>query len=273
MTAMLLRVYIITVMVALLLLTTVEAALAQFTQENLVAGVKPGDSFTYTATGTYPGELSPQSIPPEVLSAQATQFYRITILNVTGPEIGYAYSWQFNNGSNPIEGESRFNVETTENSGGFWPIVAANITASERLYPHYAPDLRTFNETIKYTYSNYTRETNKLELQFAEQSNVTQAVRVVHSNAYFDKLTGMLVRLDDETNYQNPTYTTTFAWILAGQTAWTYASAGSSPPESFFSLPVIIAIAVVVAIVVVIGGWFVAKKRRDARRKQLLRKK
>jgi hypothetical protein len=95
----------------------------------------------------------------------------------------------------------------------------------------------------------------------------------VNSDAYFDKLTGMLVSLKDQTVYQNPSFTTTITWTLAGQNAWTFDSPGSYPPTPFWTLPVIIAVAVVIAIPVVIAGWFVSKKRRDARRNKLLRKR
>jgi hypothetical protein len=141
----------------------------------------------------------------------------------------------------------------------------------EPIHPHYVPDTSTFNETVMYSYSNYTRATNRLETYSVETNNIT--TRQVHSDAYFDKLTGMMVKLNDVTDYQNPNFETTLTWELLGQTAWTSSSAGSLPPAPLLLLPVIIVIAVVVAVVVVIAGWFVANKRRNARRKQLLKKK
>jgi hypothetical protein len=261
------RAYITILLMALLVSGIIHIAVAQ----NIAAGVKPGDSFTYGVTGTYPAEIATSYIPQEVLSAQATQYFKVTILSVTGPEIGYAWSWHFNNGSDPLDGNSTLNIETAQNTGPFWPIVSANLTVGKPIHPHLAFDTSTFNETVNYAYSNYTRVTNRLETSSVETNNVT--TREVNSDSYFDKLTGMLVKLNDVTDYSDPTFETTLTWELLGQTAWTSSSAGSSPPAPFFSLPVIIAIAVVVAIVVVIGGWFVANKRRNARRKQLLRKK
>jgi hypothetical protein len=269
MTHMKLRMYIIAIMVALLLLMVFRTALAQ---ESIVSGLAPGNVFTYIVTGSYSSGAPIADVPDEVISAQATEYFKVTIVNVAGPEIGYSWFWQFNNGTS-ITNSSTLNIETVENTGPFWPIVSANLTAGERIHPQFGPDLSTFNETVMYTYTNYTRETNRLELTSAQQKNVTQAIRTVHSDAYFDRQTGMLVQLNDETDYQNPAFTTTITWKLSGQNVWTYASAGSYPPAPLFSLPVIIAIVVVVAIVVVIAGWFVSNKRRNTRRKQLLKKK
>ncbi len=265
------RVYIIALVAALLLLTIPQTVFAQVPEKPIAAGVAPGQQFTYGVTGTYPASIAESYIPQEVLSAQATQYFKVTILSVSGPEIGYAWSWHFNNGSDPLDGNATLNIETTTNTGPFWPIVAANLSAGDMIHAHYAPDTSTFNETIQYAYTNYTRATNRLETFTTETNNIT--TRDVHSDAYFDKLTGMLVKLNDVTDYQDPVFQTTLTWTLLGQTAWTSTTVGSNPPVGFFTLPVIIAIAVVAAFAVVFGAWFASKKRRDARRRQLLRKK
>jgi hypothetical protein len=263
-----LRICLTIILIALLLLGVVRAASAQ----DIVAGVTAGNEFTYSVTGSHSSNDPGVQVPDEVLNAEATNYFKVTIDYVAGPEINYTWLWHFTNGTDQT-GPGFLNVETTGNTGPFWAIVSANLTTGELIHPHYGPDLSTFNETIMYTYTNYTRETNRLELQFAEQSNVTQAIRTVHSDTYFDKQTGMLVQLNEETDYQNPAFTITLTWKLSGQSAWTYASTGSYPPAPFFTLPVIIAIVVVVAILVVALGMFLSNKRRKAKRKQLLKKK
>jgi hypothetical protein len=269
MTHMKLRMYIIAIMVALLLLMVFRTALAQ---ESIVSGLAPGNVFTYTVTGSYSSGAPIADVPDEVINAQATEYFKVTIVNVAGPEIGYSWFWQFNNGTS-ITNSSTLNIETVENTGPFWAIVSANLTADERIHPHFGPDLSTFNETVRYAYTNYTRDTNRLQLEFAYQNNVTMATKTEHTDTYFDKQTGMLVQLNDETDYQNPAFTTTITWKLIGQNVWTYASAGSYPPAPFFSLPVIIAIVVVVAILVVALGIVLSNKRRNARRRRLLGKR
>jgi hypothetical protein len=263
------RLTITIILMALLLSGIVQIALAQ----DIVAGVKPGDQFTYSVTGSYSSNAPIADVPEEVLAAQASEYFTVTIVNVSGPQIYYDWSWHFNNGSEPLSNSSMVDIEITANTGPFWPIVSANLTAGERIHPHLGPYLSTFNETVMYTYTNYTRETNRLERTSAEQNNVTQAIRTVHSDTYFDRQTGMLVQLNDETDYQNPAFTTTITWKLSGQNVWTYASAGSYPPAPFFSLPVIIAIVVVVAILVVALGIVLSNKRRNARRRRLLGKR
>jgi hypothetical protein len=264
-----LRVCITFILIASLFLMIARAATAQ---ETIQAGVKSGDSFTYTVTGSHSTDDPSAEIPADVLSAEASSYFKITINYVAGPEINYTWLWHFTNGTDQ-NGLGFLNVETTAAEGPFWPIVAANLTAGELIHPHFGPDLSTFNETVMWTYTNYTRETNRLETVFLEQNNVTQTTRLLHSDSYFDKRTGMLVQLNEETDYQNPTLTTIITWKLAGQNAWTYASAGSFPLTTFFTLPVIIAIVVIVAILVIILGFVILNKRRNAKRKQLLKKK
>ncbi len=215
-------------LVALLLFGAVQSALAQ----DIVAGVKVGDEFTYTVTGSYSSGAPLAEVPEEVINAAASDYFKITILNVSNPEVGYTWFWHFKNGTDQT-GEGNVNLETTGNTGPFWPIVSANLTLEDSIHPHFGPR-STFNETVRWTYTNYTRETNRLEIQTVEQQNETQAIRTVHSDAYFDKRTGMLVQLEDRADYQTPAYTTSISWKLRGTNAWDSTSPGSSPPEPLF---------------------------------------
>jgi hypothetical protein len=268
------RVYITIILMALLVSGVIHVAAAQ----DIVAGVKPGDVFTYDVTGSYPANDPTLDIPPAVISAHATDHFTVLIDAVTdsvpGPEVGYTVFWHFNNGSAPRNESGIVNLETTANTGTFWAIVSANLNTTQRIHPHFGPDLSVFNETIRYTYSNYTRDTNRLQLEFAYQNNVTGATYTEQTDTYFDKQTGMLVQLNDVSNYQNPAFTTTITWKLRETNAWDSSSSGSFPIEPFFTLPVIIAIVVVVGVVVaVLGTWAVSNQRRKARQRAILKKK
>jgi len=267
MTPMKSRPYIALVLMALLFSGIIQVALAQ----DILIGLKPGDQFTYKVTGSFSSN-APQDEIPEVISASETEFFKVTIDSVTGYEISYTWFWQFRNGTS-MTNSSMLNIETTGSTGPFWAIIPANLTKNSRIHPHYGPDRSEINETVKYLYTNYTRETNRLQLEFAYQNNVTQATKFEKTDTYFDRLTGMLVKLTDETNYQNPAFTTTVTWELIGQNVWTFASAGSSPPEPFFTLPVIIAIAIAVALLVAILAVWVSGKKKKARQKEILRKR
>jgi hypothetical protein len=273
MTPMKLTAYATLIMVpTLLLLAILPIASAQ--DVTIVAGVKPGDQFTYTVTGSYSSNAPLADVPAEVLNAAASAYFRITIVNVSNPNVGYTYVWHFTNGTEQ-NGDGITNLEIpSESAGPFWPIVSANLTTNEKIHPHFG-DQSVFNETVMWTYSNYTRETNRLQTESQEFNNQTAVnkYRTVDSDAYFDKQTGMLVSLNDQTYYQSPTFTTTITWTLAGQTAWTFDSPGSYPPAPFWTLPVIIAVAIVIVILVVALGWFVSSKRAQARRRQLLKEK
>lgn len=263
--------YIIIALVASLLLITVQTATGQI---EIVAGVKPGNQFTYSVTGSYSSNAPYNEVPEEVLNAQASEYFKITIVNVTNPTVGYKFVWHFTNGTE-TNGDGVTNLEIpSESIGPFWPMVSANLSVGQSIHPHFGPT-STFNESVLWTYTNYTRETNRLQTESKEQSNKTAVIkyRTVQSDAYFDKLTGMLVSLNDQTYYSNPTFTTSITWKLIGQTAWAFNSEGSYPPAPLFTIPVIIALAILVAFFVVIIGWVVSSRRTKARKKQLLNKK
>lgn len=264
------RAYLTIILIALLTSGIIHVAAGQ----GIVAGVKPGDEFTYNVAGTYPTDNPALDIPQQVIDAHATDYFKIVIDTVSGSDVGYTWSWHFNNGSDPIGGNSTVNLETTASTGPFWTIVSANLNTTQRIHPHFGPDLSVFNETVRYTYMNYTRDTNRLQLEFAYQNNVTGATYTESTDTYFDRQTGMLVQLTDLSNYQNPTFTIVVTWTLKDTNAWSGSSSGSFPIEPFFTLSVIILIVVVVAVVVgVLTVWAVSNQRRKARQKAILRKR
>jgi hypothetical protein len=263
-----------TTTITIILMTLLVAGIAQVASaQDIVAGVKPGDEFTYTVTGSYSSDAPASNIPSEVYAAIATDHFTLRIVNVTGVEIGYAWSWYFNNGTAPMSSSGMLNIETTDNTGPFWAIYSTNLTPGQRIHPHYGPDLATFNETVHYLYTNYTRETNHLQVESQLQNNSTGAFKTVRTETYFDKIAGIMVKLNEQTYYQNPSFQTTITWTLSEQNVWTHNSPGSSPPEPFFTLPVIIAIAVVIAVLVILLVVWMSGRRRKARQKAILRKK
>lgn len=265
------KAYTTLIIVAVLFVMVVKTGTAQ---DTVPVGVKTGDQFTYSVTGSYSANAPIDDVPAEVLNAQISVFFQITIVNVSSPDIGYTWVWHFVNGTEQT-GDGITDIEIpTESEGPFRLIVSANLTTNDSIHPHFGPT-STFNETVMYPYMNYTREANRLHTEAQQANNETSVIkyRTVDSDAYYDKLTGMLFQFEEDTTYQNPSFTTSLSWKLSGTSAWTSASAGSYPPAPFFSIPVIIAIGIVVAIVVVIAGWFVSNKRRNAKRKQLLKKK
>ncbi len=270
MTPMKLTAYLTLLIVSLLLVVSVQTALAQ----DIPVGLKPSDTFTYSVTGSYSSNAPITDVPNEVLNAEASDYFKVTVTNVSSPNIGYTWVWHFVNGTEQT-GDGITNIEIpSESVGPFYLIVSANLTTSDSIHPHFGPTTR-FNESFMYTYTNYTRETNRLQTTIQEANNQTSTIkyRTVDTDTYYDKQTGMLVYFNEQTNYQNPTFTTTITWKLLGQNAWTYNSAGSYPPEPLFTLPVIIIIAVIIAIIVVIVGWFISNKRTATRRRQILHKK
>ena len=89
------------------------------------------------------------------------------------------------------------NVETGNSTGGFWAIVAGNLSVNDLMHPS-GQNMITVNATVMRSYVSGERETNHLMLTY-QVTPTTDYIEYV--DYYFDKQTGMLVELRDTTTY------------------------------------------------------------------------
>ena len=82
------------ILIVSLFFMTIQTASAQ----DIVAGVKPGDQFTYSVTGSYSSD-APSDLPAEVVNAAESVYFKVTIVNVSNPNVGYMWLWHFTNGT------------------------------------------------------------------------------------------------------------------------------------------------------------------------------
>jgi len=152
-----------------------------------------------------------------------TDWYRITVTNVSDAQVSINTAWHFSNGTE-LDGDGYVNLETGINypSQGFWAIYAANLRAGDLVRPN-GIDRSTINETITKDYGSGTRETNHLSLvlQYYDANDPTGTKTwTEYMSTYFDRQTGMLVQFSDISMYTNPTMTLTVTWTLRDTNVW-----------------------------------------------------
>ena len=107
------------------------------------------------------------------------------------------------------------NLETGVFSGGFWAIIATNLTVNDRIHPT-GQDTITVTNTVIRNYLGGNRETNHLTIYY---QNTTERA-TGYLDRYFDKETGMLVELHDEISYTDPSMTIVISWKIEDSSVW-----------------------------------------------------
>jgi hypothetical protein len=187
----------------------------------LVPGVTQGNEFTYDIMGLWSSPSIGVAIPEYLLQLNMTDYFKVTITGVSGANVSVRTMWRFTNDTE-IEGDSEINLETGIYTGGFWAIFAANFNANDRVHPQ-GYDQITVNETVTRDYLNGKRETNHLMLnsqQYDTNDPTSSTFYTQKSDIYFDKQTGMLVELRDDSMYSNPSMTVTIVWKIRDSNLW-----------------------------------------------------
>ena len=184
-------------------------------------GVLQGNQFIYDVSSSWSSVDPTAEIPPKLVEANMTDSYTVTITAVSGSEVSIHTTWRFINGTE-IEADNKVNVEIGMPSGGFWTIIAANLGANDRIHPR-GPDQYTINQTITRNYPNGPRETNLLQLVFEyyDADDPTMSTTMTeYTTTYFDRATGILVELKDESVYTNPDRRAVILWKIKDSNVW-----------------------------------------------------
>ena len=206
-------------------------------------GVAEGDTFTYDITGFWSSTDPSVAVPQSLLELNETDYYEVIINGTAGAEVIATSTVHFKNGSE-TSFVSSLNLETGVASGGALLILAANLRANDKI--HNGTDTVTINETVVRNYLGADRETNHLMLNYQENS-ITGTL-----DRYFDRETGVLVELRDETSYVNPAMTIIVSWKIKGTNVW-----GNPAEILWLIIPALIAIAVIIGVL-----FYIKKKRK-----------
>lgn len=206
--------------IILILAVIIYTYLGTQSAQGLVPKVTAGDFFTYEVKGLWSSTDPNATISDSLLQLNMTEWYRVTITDVSGTEVSTHNVWRFTNGTE-LEENGKVDVETGLYSGGFWAIYAADLRANDRTRVH-GIDQSTINQTITRNYgAGGTRETNLLVIT-SQFSNVEDPSRIYNENMtiYFDRQIGNLVELRNERMYNIPEMSETILWKLIDSNVW-----------------------------------------------------
>lgn len=215
---------------AIVAVVIVVLAVIAFTQlgsqaaQGATPGVNVGDTFIYDIRGYYSSDDPNATIPENFPQINMTEWYKIVVTEVSGSEVTIDTTWRFSNDTE-LTGVNTMDVETGINNpmDGFWAIYASNLRVNDRTRPN-GPDQSTINETTPKEYSSgITRETNTLSLvkSYYDADDPTYGTTLTeYMVTDFDKQTGMLVQLNDISDYTNPDIRLTLVWTLKDTNVW-----------------------------------------------------
>ena len=206
-----------TLLFALLCITFVLARPVQ-AQSAVSAGVSSGNEFTYKLQGIF-SSASNMAVPASIQDLNKTESYKVLITAVSGADVTLDATWRFNNGTE-LKGAGHINVDTSFNDQVFWMVFATNLNIGDLVRPS-GPGEIMVNGTVSRTYPDGQRDTNYFGYDFQYQ-NVNDSSRTYTQNTltYFDKQTGMLVSLWEQSVYKNPDYTSTITYELVDSSVW-----------------------------------------------------
>jgi hypothetical protein len=186
-------------------------------------GVVAGNVFTYSIKGysTVIGDNG--SVPDSFSQLNMTDWYRVTITSVSGPEVQFNTTWRFTNGTE-IENTGNVNVVTGNDNKAFWAIYPANLRLNDLVSPG-GSDGQIVNQTETRTYKSGNRDTNVMTLQnrFGDTSDPAMRTFDDYLYVHFDGATGMLVELKDMRVYSDPQVILTTQWELIDSNVWVVA--------------------------------------------------
>jgi hypothetical protein len=189
----------------------------------VTVGVHVGDNFIYniTSTSTLIGLDAVE--PPGFFQYNQTEYYKITITDVTGTNVSMNTLWRFKNGTEVI-GTQQLDIASGKkvDDNGFWALYPADLNVGDLLRPTGFDGL-TVNRTDTRVFADSTRWENFwfIDNQFFNVNDPTQSTqRYDYTGVTFDKSTGMLETLTNYQEYNNPAMKQTITWNIASSSVW-----------------------------------------------------
>ena len=188
----------------------------------ITAGVAVGDTFTYSIRGFANKIDANATIPDSCTELNMTDWYKVTITNVTDGDVYFSSTWRFTNGTE-IAQTGKVDIESgLNNIGDFWAIYASDLKAPDRARP-LGPEGVNINETKTRLYNGVERETNTISFEriLYDYDDPTFA-RTLNDyiSVYFDQQTGMLVELTNTQLYSDPAIFLMIEWRITDSSVW-----------------------------------------------------
>ncbi len=194
------RIVLLNLISTFLLLALVVAASAT----TRTVGVSVGNKFRYDRTASWSSN-DPNATPfSSLIEYNNTQWREITFTAISGTDVTGQWTEHYKNGTEITTG-AWIDVSTGISENITFILISANLTAGDSLGTYGLYNTSIINETVSRTYLSGLRDTNHIN---STSSDGTQTYR---TNMYWDKSTGVLVELLQETTNQTGTYITTWS--------------------------------------------------------------
>jgi hypothetical protein len=215
------RIVLLSLISAFLLFGLVVAASAQ----TRTVGVSVGNMFKYSVTAGWSSNDPSATPPSDLVDINNTQWTELTITAISGTNTTGQVTSLYKNGTEIISGGS-VDVNTGDGENLTEIVISANLAAGDSVYTSSSYNTFIINETLPRTYSGgLARDTNHLT------ATSSSGYESYSTDLYWDKSTGVLVGLLQETTNQTGPYTTTFSedihiissnvWIVPEFPTWT----------------------------------------------------
>ena len=219
------KLFIAIVLVAILAVAIAAAVYAvgrKSSASGSMVGVKVGDTFTYSITGSSSGPV-PNSLYPGFYQLNDTQYYNVTVTGIQGESVTLKTDWVFINGTD-ISQQQTIDLSTgaVTDPLGFSFLYLSNLKVNDLIYPKMS-SMVPINATITQTYASGARES----LYYwgtstqALTSDPTQSTkRVLYDQIWFDRQTGMLTVFSEIQEYNNPYLEIEVIYSLTSSNVW-----------------------------------------------------
>ena len=174
-----------------------------------VAGVNAGDWFNYGDISGSWSSNDPNAVFPSLILNE-TEWMLISVEDVSGTNITLQSTIHFTNGTERNE-SGHIDIDTGDGNMTL-SAISANLNANDTVYSSFDYSTMRINETIIRTYPDAVRDTNHLNITM--EYNVTGFYHYLSTSYYWDRSSGIVVEMSQESSSQTGNYTTTYSVFL-----------------------------------------------------------
>jgi len=214
------KLYLAIILIAIIAVAGAAVAYSILTARHYEAGVKVGDTFTYSLKGYVQLTGLDASMTEGFDVYNNTEYYKITITDVANKTVvTMKCDWKFLNGT-LVTSIQTIDVATgnkTDNYG-FWAIYPSELNEADLLRP-YGYDGQIVNNTD----TSGARAVNSWHInnQFYDTKDPTQSTLMYdYRDIFFDRETGMLLSFTNYQIFNNPQKTEKIEWNLVDSSVW-----------------------------------------------------
>lgn len=217
--------------------------------QQVLAGVSPGDSFTYEFSASWISSDPNITPPAELYSLNETNLIRVAVKEVGGPVVVMNITRYLKNGTS-VTTQTFVNILSGDGDG-FGLFIAPNLNAGSVAYPYALMNESTTANAIplkELTVKNYPFGEREVLHAIVNQTGSSEYVRISH-DIYFDRKTGVMLEwYIEQIPYTTPTAKVVLTWKIKDFNVKEIAS--NSHQEQWQQTIIIIALVAIIVLLI-----------------------